>query len=302
MLNLEQNFRNFFGVAALPALDTIFFDQYEMAEDPRPQLFNMRTTSRELDQDAGIDSLGLFAAVPESELAPKDSFNQSYKQNYLQIKYAKSIGISQEMIDDDRFDMISKMVRALARSAKETQNVSAMNIFNNAFGSSTSWDSVALCSASHPSQIGNQSNTLGATDLSYSSLAQAEQTFRQMKDNRGKRLLIKPKVLLVAEANRQNALEIVQSPYKAGTANNNVNALGADGGITVISSPYLTDTDAWFLLSDPMDHGLNIIDRESVNTKTHEDTLASTLYYISKYRQAVGINDWRGVVGSSGST
>lgn len=300
-INLEQNFRNFFGVSALPALDEIFFDQYEQAEDPRSKLFNMESSDREIMQKAGVTSLGLLNQISEAEQAPKDSFNQSYYKTYTMLKYAKAIGISDEMIQDDRFDMISKMVKSLARSSRETQLFTAMNIFNNSFSSETSWDGVAIISASHPTEVGNQSNAQTAADLSYSSLATAEQSFRQIQDGRGKQLLIKPKILLVSESDRQNALEIVQSPYKAGTANNNINALGADGGLTVISSPYLTDSDAWFLLSDPMDHGLRIIDRQPLVTKMDEDVLAGVLYYKAQYRQAVGCDEWRGIVGNQGA-
>lgn len=302
MLNLEQNFKNYFGVSALPALDEIFFDHYEQAEDPRSRLFNMESTDREIMQKASVTSLGLLQQVPESAQAPKDSFNQSFNKTYTISKYAKAIGISDEMIQDDRYDMISKMVKSLARSSRETQLVVAMNIFNNAFGSEQSWDGVSILSASHPTEVGNQSNLISASDLTYSSLATAEQLFRKFQDNRGKQLLLRPRILLVSENDRQNALEIVQSPYKAGTANNNVNALGADGGLTVVSSPYLTDTNAWFLLSDPMDHGLRIIDRQPLNTKMEEDVLAGTLYYKAQYRQAVGCDEWRGIVGSAGST
>lgn len=300
MLNLEQNFRNYFGVSALPALDEIFFDHYEQAEDPRSKLFNMESTDREIVQKASVTSLGLLNQVAEAQQAPKDNFNQSYYKTYTVYKYAKAIGISDEMIQDDRFDMISKMVKSLARSSRETQLVNSMNIFNNAFTSEQSWDGVAIISSSHPTEVGNQSNLVAAADLSYSSLATAEQLFRQFQDNRGKKLLLKPRVLLVSESDRQNALEIVQSPYKAGTANNNINALGADGGLTVMSSPYLTDSDAWFLLSDPMDHGLRIIDRQSLTTKMDEDVIAGVLYYKAQYRQALGCDEWRGICGSVG--
>lgn len=300
-LNLETNFRNFFGVSALPALDEIFFDHYEQAEDPRSKLFNMESADREIMQKAGVTSLGLLNIVSESAQAPKDSFNQSYSKTYTMLKYAKAIGISDEMIQDDRFDMISKMVKSLARSSRETQQFTAMNIFNNAFGSEQSWDAVSIFSALHPTEVGNQSNLQTAADLSYSSLATAEQSFRSVQDGRGKQLLIKPRILLVSESDRQNALEIVQSPYKAGTANNNINALGADGGLTVISSPYLTDSDAWFLLADPMDHGLRIIDRQPLLTKMDEDVLAGVLYYKAQYRQALGCDEWRGLVGNQGA-
>jgi len=299
-LNLETNFRNFFGVDALPALDEIFFDHYEQAEDPRSKLFNMESTDREIVQKASVTSLGLLNLVGESEQAPKDSFNQSFSKTYSVYKYAKAIGISDEMIQDDRFDLISKMVKSLARSSRETQLVNAMNIFNNSFSSEQSWDGVAIISASHPTEVGNQTNTITSADLAYSSLASAEQVFRQFSDNRGKKLLLKPKFLLCSESDRQNALEIVQSPYKANTANNNINALGADGGIQVISSPYLTDADSWWLLSDPMDHGLRIIDRQALTTKMDEDVLAGTLYYKAQYRQALGCDEWRGIVGVQG--
>jgi hypothetical protein len=177
-----------------------------------------------------------------------------------------------------------------------------MNVFNNAFGSETAADGVAIISASHTSQVGNQSNTLSAAaDLSYSSLQEAEQIFRKFKDDRGKRLLLKPKVLLVSESDRHNAIEIVKSPYKANTANNNVNSIGMDGGIEVISSPFLTDTDGWFLLSSPEEHGLKIFDRQKPTTKTHEDPIAGVLYYVVSYRQALGCDEWRGIVGTQGA-
>ncbi len=303
MLSLEQNFKNFFGTAALPALDQILFDEYDQAEDPRSKIFNMETTDRELKQVASIASLGLLEQVNEGNQAPADSFTQSYKQNYSVSKYAKKIGITDEMISDDRYEMVSKMVKSLARSVNETKLVSAFSVLNNAFSAQTSYDGVALASASHPTLSGNQSNLLSASaDLSYSSLAEAEQVFRQFKDERGKQMLIKPRILLVSESDRQNALEIVQSPYKANTANNNINALGADGGLMVISSPYLTDSDAWFLLSDPQYHGLRIVDHsDGIRTRSWEDIGAGVLYYKVEFREVAGADEWRGLVASPGA-
>jgi len=301
-LNLEQNFRALFGVDALPALDELFFDEYQQAEDPRSKLFQMLSTDRELVQTQEVDSLGVFSATSEGEIAPSDSFNQGYSKNFSLIKYAKKIGISDEMMEDDRWGLISKMARSLGRSSKETEILLAMNVFNNGFGSEKSADGKAIFASDHPSQVGNQSNILSvAADLSYSSAAEMEKIFREMKDSRGKRLLIKPKVVLVSESERHNALEIFQSPYKAGTANNNINALGADGGLTVISSPYLTDADAFFMLSDASDHGLKIFDRRGLSTKTHEDVAAGVLYYVASFRQVVGCDKWRGLAASAGA-
>lgn len=301
MLNLQSNFQDIFGVDALPVLDQLYLDAYQQHEDPRAKLFSMESMDREIAQESSITSLGLFSQVAEAEIAPSDSFAQSFNKTFTALKYAQKIGISEEMIADARFDLISKMVRSLGRSARETQLVLAMNVFNNSFGTQTSWDGVALISASHPSEVGNQSNSLGSVDLSYATLQDAETVFRKTQDQRGKRLLLKPKYLLVPEESRHEAIEIVKSPYKADSANNNINSTGMDQGLEVISSPFISDTDAWWLLASPEDHGLKIKDRESLNQKIHEDVLAGVMYYKAAYRQAVGACDWRGIVGTAGA-
>lgn len=303
MLNLEANFQDIFGVDALPVLDQLYLDAAEQVEDPRSKIFMMESMDREISQDSSITSLGLFSAVAEAQLAPKDDFAQSFNKTYTAIKYASSIGISSEMIADARFDLIQRMVRSLGRSARETMLVNAMNVYNNSFGTQTSWDGVALVSASHPSLVGNQSNSAGSVDLSYSALQDAETIFRKTQDQRGKRLLIKPRILLVPEELRHEALELVKSQYKADTANNNINSLGMDGGLEVVSSPFLSDSDAWWLLSGPSFDGFGpkIKDRQGLTQKLHEDVLAGVMYYKSEFRQAIGVSDWRGVVGSSGA-
>jgi hypothetical protein len=303
MLNLQSQFTKLFGSAALPMLDELFFDELQQAEDPRPQLFQMLSTSRELDQSLEMDSLGVFSIKGEGEQAAKDSLQQGYTKNFSQITYAKAIGFSREMIADDRWSLISKATKSLARSAQETKNLLAMNIFNNAFSAETSSDGVAIISASHPSQIGNQSNTLAApADISVAALKEMEKIFRSTQDARGKRMNIKPAVLLVSESDRHAAIEFIQSPYKAETANNNINSLGMTGsGLKVISSPYLTDADAYFMLANPSDHGLKIYDRQKLETRTSEDELAGVLYYVADFRQSVGCDKWRGIVGTAGA-
>lgn len=297
-LNLQKNFKDIFGVDALPVLDQVMLDSIEQAEDPRARVFNMASMDREIIQQSSMDSLGLYSEVGEGEAAPKDAFDQSFDQTFTALKFAKVIGISEEMIADQRFDIIQRMIRSMGRSAQETRNVLAMNVFNNAFGSQTSWDGQALVATTHPSQSGDQSNSEGNVALSVSTLQSAETTFRKTKDQRGKQLLLKPRVLLVPEELRHEAMEIVKSPFKADTANNNITSVGMDGGLEVVSSPYLTSASNWFLVSMPEDNGLWIYERQALNTKIDEDIINGLLHYRAAYREAVGVADWRGVVGA----
>ena len=301
MIHLESNFKDLFNSTALPLLDKIMVDEYEQIEDPRPALFNMESADREIVQNTSLASLGRFAQVSAAEVAPLDELSQSYNKTFRMIKYAKMIAISKEMIRDEKWGLINKAVQSIGRSAKETQLVNAFNVFNGAFSSSLTpaFDGVALISSSHPSLVGNQSNTLAAqSDLSDTSLKEAERVFRKVQDERGKRLNIMPQCLLVAPDNMHTARELTLSPFLPGTANNNINSIGK---YQVIDSPYLTDTDAWFLLSAPRDHGLRVITRQELETDSDMDKKAGVLYYVADYREAVGADQWRGIVGSDGS-
>ena len=301
MINLEINFKDLFNSSALPLLDKIMMDEFEMLEDPRSALFNMESADREIVQNTSLASLGRFQSVQAAEVAPLDEISQSYNKTFRMIKYAKMIAISKEMIREEKWGLINKSVQSIGRAAKETQMVNAFNVFNGAFSSSLTpaFDGVALISASHPSLVGNQSNTLAAqSDLSDTSLKEAERVFRKVQDERGKRLNILPKVLLVAPDNSHTARELTLSPFLPGTANNNINSIGK---YQTIDSPYLTDADAWFLLAEPRDHGLRVITRQGLETESEMDKKAGVLYYVADYREAVGADQWRGIIGSDGS-
>lgn len=298
---LETNFSDIFNSTALPLLDKIMMDEYQMIEDPRPLLFNMESADREIVQNTSLATLGRFQETGASEVAPLDAISQSYSKTFRMVTYTKMIAISKEMVRDEKWGLIRKAVESIGRSAKETQLTNAFNVFNGAFSSSLTpaFDGVALISSAHTSLDGNQSNTLAAqSDLSDTSLKEAERVFRKVKDERGKRLNIMPKILLVAPDNMHTARELTMSPFLPNSANNNINSIGK---YQVIDSPYLTDADAWFLLASPKDHGLRIFTRQELETESDMDKKARVLYYVADYREAAGADQWRGIVGSDGS-
>jgi hypothetical protein len=100
-------------------------------------------------------------------------------------------------------------------------------------------------------------------------------------------------------------MELTMSQLKADTNNNNINALSQDG-LTVVSSPYLTDNDAWFVMSDPSETGLFIVERQGVETASsgyNEGpgfTTDSALIKAS-YREDVGVTNAYGIIGSAGT-
>jgi hypothetical protein len=299
-LNLEAKFRNSFGVSAAPALEAIALSEIDLQNDNRSSVFQMQSMDREIDQWNKISGLNRFKLTAEGEQAMDDNFQDLGLKTYTAIKFALEIGITEEMIDDARFDLISRMVRELASAGTETQMFNAWNLFNNSFSTETAYDGISLISASHPSPVGNQSNLLTAADLDISSLKAGYTRMRRIVDDKNKRLNVMPEKLVVSVDDEHNAVELVSSPFLPGGSTNNINSVKR---YEVVSSPYLTDADAWWLVAGTSSkaHGLKIKDRMPLSRELHADNRTGVMYYISKFRQAIGADEWRGVFGNAGA-
>ena len=299
-LTTEAKYRNVFGVDAAPALEAIALEESALTPDNRSEVFDMLSMNREILQWNKIGELGRYSETAEGQQAASDTFTELGLKTYTAIKFTNEIAITEEMIEDARGDLIERQVKALARSGIETQMFSAWDFIDNAFGSSLAFDGVALVSASHSTLTGNQSNLLTAADLDISSLKVADQSMRKQTDDRGKRILIQPTNLIVHTDERHNAIELTRSPFLPGGANNNVNSIDQ---FKITESPYLTDLDAWFLKTAPSDpmNGVKIYDRKPLSRELHDDPRAGVIYYVSKYRQAIGADEWRGIFGNRGN-
>lgn len=109
-------------------------------------------------------------------------------------------------------------------------------------------------------------------------------------DERGKRISLTPRKLLVPAALRTTALQIINSELLPGAANNDINP--NRGLVEPIISPYLTDdADAWWLGTD--DFGLDIADSGAPVLTTYRDDSTKTTMVQLSYRFGAAVNDWR---------
>ncbi|KKL99286.1 hypothetical protein LCGC14_1815890, partial [marine sediment metagenome] len=69
--------------------------------------------------------------------------------------------------------------------------------------------------------------------------------FQLWRDNRGKRIISLPQRVIVNPQDELTAMELMKSQLKPGTNNNEINAIAGDFEILV--TPFLTDTNAWYL-------------------------------------------------------
>jgi phage major head subunit gpT-like protein len=225
-----------------------------------------------------------------------------YKTTYTPLKYTMGFKVSQELYEDDQNNVISKMPAAMAKSVVYTTEYWGASVLNNAFSTSyTSYgDALPLASTAHLRVDGgsNQSNasstgiTFGETNLETARLA-----LEAAKNDKGEIVNFSTDTIIVPPALGKSARIIVGSPYRPGTANNDVNVY--DGAFKVIEWKYLTSSTAWFLM-DKSNALINWFWRIRPEFKNDFNFDADAALYKVRVRFAYGWSDWRGVWGSKG--
>lgn len=303
---LRANYSDLFGSSMLPVLEELF--RSELAQHPmrREQLMKVVATDRDIWQSSELHDLPLFQQMEEAEDYSFYRQSQGVSKTLKVVKYGLGFSISREAVEDGKFDFIADAVKKLAKSARESQEISAMNILNNGFSSELSADGQYVFDTDHtlPSGLTFRNKLSVDADLSASSLETALVDFEtQQIGDSGIIYNIKPRVLLVHPENKRYAMELIGSELKADTADNNMNSLKEDG-LVVMSSPHLTDSDAWFLLASPEETGLRIIQREGIRTMGAGDDVGfinDSIYYKSMYREKIGVTHAYGIFGSQGA-
>jgi hypothetical protein len=187
---------------------------------------------------------------------------------------------------------------------RRTKEIVGANVINRAFNSSyTGGDGSTLISTSHANITGGTwSNQLAtAADLSEAALEQAAIDIWAFTDDRGLLIAAKPKALLIAPSNQFEAKRILGSDGRVQSADNDLNALKTLGIVPkIITNHYLTDADAWFILTDVND-GLKHFERRGDQFEMDNDFDTENAKFKATGRYSFGWTDPRCIYGSAGA-
>lgn len=291
-----------FGDTLAPELAVVFFDRYEAEPEMMPQIFEVKTSDRDNEQESAISGFSLLQQTSELGALDYEDPNQMYKTTYTHLKYTKGFKVSQELVEDDQHNTIRSMPAALGKAAKRTQEYYAASVLNNGFTTAnTSYgDGKPLFSTIHPRADGGtaQSNasSTGIT-LTEPNLETARIATRKQLDDKGMKIVVNPKKLIVPVDLEKTANIIVNSTMRPGTANNDYNMY--KNAMDVLSWEYLTSTTAWFLM-DKMMALLTWYWRIRPEFKQDNAFDSDAALYKTRVRFSFGWSDWRGVYGSKG--
>ena len=291
-------------LSRLAFLDQVLFDEISIEDGIVPSVVNIKDMGdRPFVNTTTVASFGTVPIKAEGSNVAYDDLGQGYDKKYTADTYELAFRTSKEALDDEQEEVISDAARALGSSMTYAYNVDHANLFNNGFNSTyTGPDGIELFATNHTLVSGGteQNELTTAADLSVSSLRDALNDIGDTTDDSAKLLHIRPSILLVPMELAWLARELVKSPDRPDTANRAINAFQEDG-LRVVSWPYLTDNDAWFLLTDPGKHWVRSYWRERPNTMHDWDFETSSMKVKVRARWIRGWSDFRGVYGTPGA-
>jgi len=292
-----------------PGLNMHTYLTYRLHPEYYRRFMNVKNSRKAFENDFRIAGLGPLAAKSELGTTILDEPLKIGGVRYIHKTYALGVAISKEMRDDAQYPQILALAEMLGQSSYWTSELYGHDVLNNGF-STTKYvgrDGKALFATDHPIQGtgGTGANTPSvAADLSEAALEAAILAYDTQINERGMPILSQPRTLLIHPSNRMLAKRLLNSAGLPGTSftsqPNDVNPL-RDEGLMALSDPWLTDTDAWFLLASPSEIDLNFFWREMPDTKTWDDDNADATFHKIRQRHSTGFGDWRNTYGSPGA-
>lgn len=294
-----------FAKALWPGVNAWYGKSYNEYEVEFEKLFDKYTSQKAYEEDVGISSFGL--AIQKAEGAPiqYDQERQGFTTRYIHAVFALGFIITREIMEDDQYDVVGQnKAQGLAYSIRQTKEILGTNVYNRAFNTAfTGGDGSALLSASHANIAGGTWSNLIATasDLSEASLEQSVIDIANYTNDRGLRISVKPKSLVIPYTLQFEAARILKSVGRVGTDNNDINALNSAGQFKdVIINHYLSDPDAWFIRTD-VPNGMKYFDRRSDEFNMDNDFDTENAKFKASFRASWGWTDPKALYGSPGA-
>lgn len=290
--------------ALWPGIKTWWGRQYAEHEQEYTDFFDIETSDKAYEEDVEISGFGVLREKDQGSALTFDTEVQGAVTRYTHIAYAGGYIVTYEELRDDLYETVSKRrSAALAFAGRQTEEIIAANVYNQAFNSAYPiGDGAAMISASHPTLTGNQSNILATSaDLSETAIEDLGIQIMQATDYRGNKIALRPQCLAISPANWYDANRIVNSVLQNDTANNAINVIKASGMFPkgVVVNHYFTSATAWFIRTDAP-YGLRFMwrDRPMFDTDNEFDTKnAKAAMYM---RFSCGCTDWRQIFGTAG--
>jgi len=290
----------------LPGLNALFGMEYARYGEEHKEIFETETSERSFEEETKLSGFSAAPVKNEGNAIAYDNAQEAWTARYNHETIALGFSITEEAVEDNLYDSLSsRYTKSLARAMSYTKQVKAAAILNQGFsGGPTYGDGKVLFATDHPLiSGGTNSNTFSTqADLNETSLEAAVIQIAGWTDERGLLIAAKPRKLIVPPSLMFVATRILETELRVGTNNNDINALKNNGSIPegYRVNHFLTDTNAWFLLTD-VPNGLKHFVRTPLQNSMDGDFDTGNVRYKARERYSFGASDPLGAFASSGA-
>jgi phage major head subunit gpT-like protein len=299
------------------ALDGVFVQEWN-TRNTHPQfvtaessvVFNQDSVDRAAVITEIFAGTGKWSARSEEQDVPQSNFRVANQKTFSVNNFSQSLDISKNFFDDNMHGVYEKGIKEMASNGISTRDDQAFGLYRGAFTTTLTNSGTALIADAHTTIKGftvdnKVSGALGASTLEDAIVALIEQKAQDgvIRGNQPTTLLVPPKLY-------KDAVEFTEATLRPGTGGttdgvNEPNVFSLKYGINVATSQWLgaaaggSDT-AWFLLS--ANHSVSRWVRQAIQTDLVDYKFQRNNNYIYKgeYREALGAQDYVGLVGSTG--
>jgi len=255
------------------------------------------------EDDLEMGGPGLASDKPEGTELALGTLREGFLTRYLARTYGLKLIITEEAMEDAKYDKAIAAAKRLKRSMYKTIDIDATALLMRMFNSSyVGGDGVSLGSSSHTLPHGGTWSNILATPMSPSRMAfiVATTQMRQYPGHDGITEGVEPKKVLCPTAQWAVWRGIVGSSHapEAGEFNE-INVVNQDFDIEVVPIKYWTNsTTNWAILTDS-ENGLNFRFRRKPRSNTWVDNDNMVMKYGISARWARGWSDARCILGSN---
>lgn len=227
-------------------LRAVFFDAYEAYRSDWERIATIVPSENDIEKYAWL------GATPRMREFKDERIPAGLLEHDYSIKnktWEASVAVDRAALEDDQYGQIRLRIQGLADEARRHQEELVFGLLRDGFNT-LCYDGQFFFDTDHSDgESGTQSNK-GTSALSASSLQAAFTAMMKFKDDQGKPMGIIPDTLVVSPDLKWTAMELLGSIYapdsEVGKTETRKNVL--KGALDLIVSPYLTDSNDWFLL------------------------------------------------------
>lgn len=307
--------RGQFHELLVPGAKKVFIDDYNELPAIYPSIFNVDTSGRAFEDDLVMTGLPAAVEKPEGENIAFDRPKFRGKVRYIHSGFGLGYEITREAVDDDLYGALnSQGASNLARSMRETEEITAHAVINGIFTTIEGYDGVSIVNTAHPGvgTVTNSNRPAADEDLSVAALKDSSERMMNLETDRGLKINVMASTLLVPVGNWYAALEILQTEFRTlDTASGDpldsergVNVASSSRmGLTPMKSQYITDQDMWLVLApkSARSYPLQFYWRTRPEEDGDTDRRAKLAWFAIYARMSAGATTWRGIDGSPGA-